>query len=478
MLHFILRVSVTCMFFVAAIHGEDVVDLAQALKKLSVDAELFKPGVGAYKIRIIVQSDDYSVFDGTQLLARIQKINEEHGGAIINGTPEIIRFDPADPVISKDLDLSTHKTIFVAGWKPRFDKGETQSSDLVNFFRGITSYEGQERNFFCGYENVFKQADAVLVVLVCLENIPHNADVLSTELRNRLIRLVSNFYDDWYGSVALAFAPSPADDMTVFKVVDETLVSYGGGFSAWLQGGLLDSAAISKLASDELARIGQTEKDRKIAQEKWEREVKERKEKARAEDQAYEEKLLKARSFEYKKVPAVRLITTSVGTASQKVKDLLVNYGNTLFSGAPVVVEYKPGDISGKSADLFNQLDGLYKNIFVFPWDTSTKKSTLFFRADGYFSAYTSIEADKFSPVTTLLLFVPENAEAAQKIKDHKYVDSFYKGYCRGMGFDSCGGKIISVGYLVQDGSTLKTQVFGLEGVSTLADWLAYGVIA
>ncbi len=451
--------------------ADDLDKLTYVLKKMADEAELFKPGTGASKLRIIVQSDDYNVFDGTQLLAQVQKINDEAGGKIIKGVPELVRFDPEKSTPLWDLKLSEYKTIFVAGWKPRFDKEAKQCFDRLNFFQPyLHAYTGDQRNFFNGYGATFKHEDAVLVVLACLDNVFGDADMLDETVEMKLQQWIENQYTACYGTVTLSDSVSPTAELKVFAVQDEKKSSYPGGLAAWLKKPLPQKSVVENLEKTEQERLALEKKTGAEAAKEWEKNRAEAKLKEEKIKKEYEDKLTKAKAFRYEKLPKVRLIATDIGGVSAAVANFLnsQNSGNKLFEGTPVIAKYQP-------TETLEQLDGEYKNIFVFRWNTDEKKSTLFLRSDGYFAAYAKVDEDKFSPVASLVLFVPQNDEAKGKIKND-YVGSFSKNYCKGMGFDSCGGKPVSVGYLMQDGGSAETKIYGLEGVTTLVDWLKYGV--
>lgn len=438
------------------------------------EAELFKPGTGASKIRIIVQSDDYNLFDGTQLLARVQKLNDEAGGKIIKGVPELVRFDPEKSGLIADLNLSEYKTIFVAGWKPKETK---QSFDNLNFFQPyLHAYDGDRRNFFNWYGTTFKHENAVLVLLVCLKNVFDDAELLEETLDYKLQNQVSNDlngYDSWYGNVALAYATAPSTEPVVFKVQDEKKISYSGGFTAWLEKPLSQKSVVEKLEKTEQERLKREGKKSKEDMEKWEKQWAEKKLEEEQKKLEWENLWAKAKEFTYKKEPKVRLITqpgkmTDALVSVGKVKDFLVGQGIKADRFVPVV-SYDSG------TPMPDLLDGEYKNIFVFSWNFyESQQSTLFFR-EVYFSSYGQAKADLFSPVTSLVLFVPQNDEAKQKILGSGYVGTLW-GRCQDpdLTYNSCGGKPVAVGYLVPDGA--QNKIFGLEGVNTLVDWLKYGV--
>lgn len=455
---------------------DELMDLTQALKKVVDDTELFAPGSGKNKIRIIVQSDDYRLYDGMQLLALVRAADREAGGAIIKGIPEIIRFDPENPNVIKDLKLSEYKTIFVAGWKPKIDPQEKKCYDQLRFFAPeLNTRDGRVRDFFNWYGASFMVENAVAVVLVLLDNsLGSNPKFIQQSLEYKLVQASDRRLEDGYGPISFAYAQSPASELTFFALQNDKLESYPGGFAAWLKKPLLAKTAVEQLEKDEKQRLEKEHSDITEATKNWEQQYAKAKALEKQKQQEFELKRAKANSFVYNKKPKVRLIAQAshggdAAKAAQDLSNFLVsqNSGAKLFTGTPEIVMYN------FNVPRVNLLDGEYKNIFVFGWDSHQgQQSTVFFR-EVYFSSYSVVASDQFSPVTTLLVFVPQNQEAFENVVKFAWAQN---QVFKAAPFNSLGGKMVAVGQFVDTSAGLNTQVFDIAGVNNLVDWLKYGV--
>lgn len=197
---------------------------------------------------------------------------------------------------------------------------------------------------------------------------------------------------------------------------------------------------------------------------------------------AWEEGLKKALAFTYKKTPKIRIIiSTEQGKTEDQetVKKAITQFLNEKKLVDPKNIVFVNYDVQH---DPINLLDGEYKNIFLIGLNGESGKSQFFFR-EVYFGAEKKKSANKFSPITTLLLIMPlnENVRTSYATLKACYLYDlvqFMGGTWRARA-TVCGDKYVAVGQTepFSQAPNIDEPVIKPDGsITTLEDWLTWGV--